>query len=469
MQGNYKIKSFRGGISDEEDKGVAGSFKYGQCLDIHKNADTLSCQQALVKESGTIVSDLILFFVNCSDGNTYGFGDSGKIYKRIPAGVWSLVHTDVNGKIKGAAEWNGYLYWATDTKVGRKLIPGAADWSDAVDNWQTTLDSVDWHTMIVAAGTQGALFICNGDKLAMVDYSGVFTSNAVKIIPNNLTKCLISDDTDVIFGSVNKDNSEEGYLWAWNSLAMNWKKRKRLPSKGVNALVMSEIIIAQVGLNGELFFSDLVNQQPIIAFPGGGYVNPGAVTTKGNLALFGVSGSDHCGIYSYGRVRKNRVFALNLEYIPSPNILSGIQIGAITMAGNYLLVSWKYGTAPSITYGVDVLDLNHKSPAIYEGLDFDAGDSSISKVFSHVTLVMKALPDGASVKVKYRVNKSPVWIPATLGDGSETFDVAGETKAIFNVGAKGEIYEVRVELYPCDNTSPEIISINNYFTTKDQY
>ena len=32
---NYRIKSFRGGISDEEDKGIKGSFKFGQGLDIH--------------------------------------------------------------------------------------------------------------------------------------------------------------------------------------------------------------------------------------------------------------------------------------------------------------------------------------------------------------------------------------------------------------------------------------------------
>ena len=45
----YRIKSFRGGISDEEDKGIRGSFKFGQGLDIHKKIDSLSCQQAMKK------------------------------------------------------------------------------------------------------------------------------------------------------------------------------------------------------------------------------------------------------------------------------------------------------------------------------------------------------------------------------------------------------------------------------------
>lgn len=465
MVANYNIKSFRGGLSDEEDKGIKGSFKYGQCLNIHKKADTLSCNQAMKKESETTVTDLILFIVPCSDGNAYGFGDSGKIYKRTPNGNWSLVYTDANGKIKGAEEWNGYLYWATDTNLGRKPIPGASDWSDAVNNWQTTLTSADWHTMIVGAGTQGDLFICNKDKLAMVDYDGAFTNEAVKIIPNNITKCLVSNDEDLIFGSVKEDNAEEGYLWAWNTLLLAWKKRKRIPAKGINALVISEIMIAQAGTDGELFYSNLVDQIPIIAFPGGGQVNPGAVTTKGNLAIFGVYGSDHCGIYSYGRTKKNRVFALNLDYILSPGKLTGIEIGAVKMVGSDLLVSWKDGD----TYGVDVVDSANKANAIYESLDFDANSPSISKIFSQIKIVMKPLPSGCSIKAKFRMNKNGDFIPAKLGDGSEIFNTAGATEAIFNTGADGEIYEVRVELYPSGNNTPEIISINNYFDDREEF
>ena len=456
----YRIKSFRGGISDEEDKGIRGSFKFGQGLDIHKKIDSLSCQQVMKKESGTIVTDLILFIVPCSDGNSYHFGDTGKIYKRTSAGVWSLVYTDTNGKIKGAEEWNGYLYWATDTNLARKPIPGATDWSDAVPAWQTTLTSVDWHSMLVGAGVQGALFICNKDKLAMVGYDGSFTSEAVKIIPNNITKCLISNDEDLIFGSVKADNAEEGYLWAWNTLLLAWKKRKKISVKGVNALTMTEAIFAQAGSDGEIFFSDLVNTLPIIAFYGGGQVNPGAATNKGNLAIFGVYGSSNPGIYSYGRTRKNRVFALNLDYILTPATIT--EIGAVKMVGSDLLVSWKSGT----TYGVDVIDTANKATAIYESLDFDADSPERQKIFTQVKLVMKSLPTGCSVKVKYRVNKGNSFVGATLGDGTETFNIEGATEAIFNTGNEGYIYEVRVELYPSGNTTPEILSVNNIFDFK---
>jgi len=276
---------------------------------------------------------------------------------------------------------------------------------------------------------------------------------------------LVSNDTDLIFGSIKTDNAEEGYLWVWDTLIQNWKKRKRIPAKGINALIISEIMIAQVGIDGEIFFSNLVDQLPIITFPGGGYVNPNGVTTKGNLAIFGVYGSNYCGIYSYGRTKKNRVFALNLDYILSSGKLTGIEIGAVKMIGSDLLVSWKDGT----TYGVDVVDSANKANAIYEGLDFDDNAPSVKKTFENIKIVMKPLPIGCSIKAKFRINKKGDWIAAKLGDGTETFNTTNESEAIFNTGEDGEIYEVRIELYPNGNNTPEIISINNYFTPREEF
>ena len=462
----YINKTFRGGISDEEDKGIKGSFKFGKCLDIHKKLDSLSCQQAMKKESGTTVTDLILFMVPASDGNSYHFGNSGKIYKRTPEGNWSLVYTDSNGRIRGATEYNGYMYWATETKLARKPFPGASDWSDVNNSWQN-LNSAEWHTMIAGpatAGVQGGhLFICNGDKVAMVDGTGTFTPEVVKLTPDVVAKCLIDNDTDLIIGTVKKDNAQEGYLFAWNTLVMNWKKRKRIPAKGINALVVSEIIINQAGDNGEIFFTNLVNQLPIISFPGGGKVNPGGVTTKGNLALFGVYGGEYPGIYSYGRTAKNRVFTLNFEYALTPATID--EIGAIKMINGDLLASWKSGS----NYGVDVIDYNNKALAIYESLDFGTESSYMDKFFEHIRITTKPLPSGTSIKMKYRLDKKGDWVLAKLGNGSEAFDQEGETEAIFNIGAEGRIYEVRAELYPNGNNSPEILSINTYFSFKEEF
>src|SRR3989337_1649590 len=115
---SFEIKSFTG-ISDFEDKGTKGAFKFGSGLDVRKNIDSLSAQQALVDDLavGTL-NGLPLFIVPSTDGNSYIFCRGGRIYKRTSAGVYFLVHTDPDGDILGACEaycTNGkiYMFWAT--------------------------------------------------------------------------------------------------------------------------------------------------------------------------------------------------------------------------------------------------------------------------------------------------------------------------------------------------------------------
>ena len=55
MSKAFIINSFRGGLSDYEDKGLPGCFKFAKNLDIRKEADTLTCGQAL-EDEGLIAS-----------------------------------------------------------------------------------------------------------------------------------------------------------------------------------------------------------------------------------------------------------------------------------------------------------------------------------------------------------------------------------------------------------------------------
>ena len=149
----YELKSFKGGKSDYSDRGIYGSFKASKNLDIRGTEDVLTCNYALVADgtgasgADTIVTDLINFWVNATDGNTYAFGDTGKIYKRTSAGVWSNVYTDTDGEITGAYEWfdptTSYLYWTTSTKLHRKVLPGT--------NWTTDVDATT--ASVAASGT----------------------------------------------------------------------------------------------------------------------------------------------------------------------------------------------------------------------------------------------------------------------------------------------------------------------------
>ena len=161
----YIIKSFRGGVSDENDKGVPGSFKHGYGLSIHKRNDSLSCGSTMAtvfgesvgvfgsSSAGTTQTGIMNILLPISDGSLLAFSDTGSIWCRSGDGQWQFVYNDPNGRISGAAEWedddgNNYIWWATQTALARKLYPGAfsiapdggtARWTDAVHDYKTEL------------------------------------------------------------------------------------------------------------------------------------------------------------------------------------------------------------------------------------------------------------------------------------------------------------------------------------------
>src|SRR3990167_1858829 len=221
MSNLFRIKSFRGGLSDWENTGIAGSFKFASNIDIRKAIDSLSCQQTLTDDlaAGTMTG-LDLFIVNCSDGSSYHFCANGRIYKRTSAGVYSLVYTDSDSVITGAAEWfnnagNKFLYWTTATKLHRIRVDTAPEepWVASVDatvNGQTypktNLTSATWHTM---KQINGNLYIANSALVAMVGYDDSYTTSALALIPSNVAKCLMEYGGYAYIGCSRVDNSQD--------------------------------------------------------------------------------------------------------------------------------------------------------------------------------------------------------------------------------------------------------------------
>ncbi len=441
------IKSFRGGLSDEDNKGLAGAFKYGQNLNIRKQGDTLSCNQAMAKESGTTVTDLIVAFVPASDGNTYAFGNTGKIYKRTSGGSWSLEYTD-SGAIKGAGEWNGYLYWATDTSLKKNAL-GAISTPTTVG----TLNSATWHTM---QPNNGSFLICNNSDVAMVGYDNSFTSQALRLTPDARAMALAEIDGYTVVGTFKPNSDNQGYFFTWEPSSQNWVRKKKIPTKGINALIETEILMAQAGQNGGIYYADLTDITPLFLLDGA-RCNPYGVDSREGLAYFGMFGNTKPGIYSFGRTKKNLSRVPNLEYTLSPAAID--EIGAIAWVGDTLLASWKNGA----TYGVDALSSTVKATAVYESLDFIVPPTFVNpQLFQTAKLLMKPLPANCSIALAYRMNKSGSFVTAKTADGSTSFSTTSATEAMFEIAEEGKVYEAQITLTPYQNTTPEVFQIETY-------
>ncbi|MHA1400149.1 MAG: hypothetical protein ACTSQE_07355 [Candidatus Heimdallarchaeaceae archaeon] len=447
MPGEYQIKSFRGGKSEYTDKGVSGSFKSGSNLNIRTETDVLQANQALKDDDGGIVTDLIKFWVKGTDGHMYGFGDTGKIYQRNSStGVYSLKYTDPDGEIRGASMWfnptTNYIYWSTSTKLHRKELPGLSNWTDvdADASWpKINLSSTDYHTM---AQANGSLMICNKDFLAMVGYDDSYTNEALNLFPGLTSKTLIERNNQVIIGA--GDDDSQSYLFTWEQTALSWINKHKIPVKNINAIADAEILTMHGG-DDKLYFTNMVDNMPIMTMDG--EVNPNGVAEDEGLALYGVYGGDNTGVWSYGRKRRNGVYALNLEYGVTAD-----EIGAIYKLGEDLLVSFKNGS----DYGVLHIDTSNKADAEYISLDLKSPHKYAQITnWEKVDLITDAIPTDCGIEVQYRTDRNTgSWIAAQTADGST--EVTEGINPTFFINSNGKIIEVKIKLNVSGNTTPTI-------------
>ncbi len=365
-----------------------------------------------------------------------------------------------------------YLEWATRTELHRKEIPGDLSWNDVDADGtvqgdefpKTNLSDYDWHTMTQVGG---AVMIANGPFLAMSAYDDSYTNEALDLIPGNLAKTIVERGGRAVIGTY----------------------RAADPNKGVNGAVDAEIPLMQVGNDGEIFYADFSNSIAVKRLPGGGQVYPGGMVNKisqinvfdweqdalswidkqsiGNMALMGVFGADagRGGIYTFGRLRKDHPLVLNLEHQ-----FDADQIGAVVDVDGTILFSYRDG----VTVGVKAVDSDNKATAVYEGLDLKAPVKQSMEITEWKTaeLYMKPLPDGAKVEFWYKVDKTDSdavgnedgFIQAKTADGLDQYVYAGGKKAVFRIGASGDVFEPRVKVIPIGNETPEIHRMRIFFT-----
>ena len=465
---SYTINNFNGGISDLSNKGVRGAFKFGYGINLRNTSSALSCNQKLKKDSGAVVTDLIRFGVAATDGNWYGFGDTGNIYRRTSGGAWSLQATDPDGEILGAAEYIhndgsdnyvSHIVWGTQTKLKKVKTSSGFGTITTVTTFENGFAG-EWHTMLEALGV---LFFCDADFLGILDYEGAVNKKALQFPGGIYSRSLLDNANIIIIGATEKERQRRGFLFTWDKLADSWITKRDLQAQGARSLNFLEGgVMVQTG--EELKYWDTVNLLPLKQLPGGGETQPGAQSEYQSIGHFGVQGGTKNGVYGYGRRDKNSPFALALEYIPSHGNYENPahKIGSVSNHQGTMLVSWYDGT----DYGVDVIDNDNKAVALYQSLEIDANTPYSEKRWRQVKIVTRPLPAGTSITLRAKTNNDDDWQVCKTDSQATVMNVTGQKKAIFNiVGAgKGEIVELELVLTPNGNATPEVLSVNTYHT-----
>ena len=412
-----------GGLSDSRWSGFVGSFYRLVGLDFHSTPGILKVRQALAKDSGATVDTSCKVAIVASSGETFWFSStSGKIWRRSTGGTWLLVHTTTAGAgghgCLGAIEHDGFIYWATESRLHRIPIANIATlahWTaNAVEDWATfTNTDADFHPM-VKQGT--SVFI--GDANFVAKVSGAtgahaFTANALNLRSPHRVKCLIDFGIDLLIGTFIHNNVNKADIIRWDTESTSWTSIDQVDENGINAFIRDDnYVYAQAGQFGRIYYYNGELLVPYKRIPGDwsptktAVINPNAVATHLTVPVFGLSnvaGNPALqGVYSFGSYDKNYPKVLDLSY-PISADLSDIEIGCILSVGADLLVSWKdVGTT---AYGVDKLDWSNKYTSAYleTGMLTPIQARSFLKSVSKVIIdYASILPNDCSVSVKYK-------------------------------------------------------------------
>lgn len=469
----FRQNDFSGGLADSDIIGIESSYAESVGLDIHSIPRVLKVNQKLTKNSGdtgaTKVNDFCKYSINSSDGNTYWFGDTGYIYKRTSAGVWSTVYDDV--EILGALEFNGYFYWATATKLHEMIITG--NWTtdvDSVATWPKTLDTASFHPMI----QQGLyLFIGNNRKIASVDDIGTFTSQGTPDVTLDLLpitysiKCLARFGIDLLVGTYNVSNNQICVINRWDCASPSYISYDDIPELSINAFMPVEnIMFAQCGTAGNIYYYD-GSELNLYKTIKGDYLNKmmtvhsGSPRTFGGLSMFGVSNvsSNPCllGVYSLGHHDKNYPIVINLEYVISQNKTSSIEVGAMNTVNQYLFVAWKDGT----TYGVDVIDYANKYSGAYFKTLAIGGNRNLRKDFTEFFLAYKSKPANTDFTLYYDKNYA-----GTFADAITLIDETDYNKLRSQQTVEAGTIALKVAFTVSGNLSSELEELGLIFDEK---
>lgn len=359
-----------GGIADTKYLGVADSVARAVGLDLHGEPGIIRANQRTTKESGIgLIDGFVKARVNCSNGEVYFFsGDSGKVWRRSAAGAYSLAYTTVAGAgasaCLGAREYNGYVYWATQSRLHRISTANAlseSTWTTLSLNWGTfTNGDLLFHPMVE---NNLVLYIGDANLLAQVD-DATFSASALDIpTPIGTAKRIAALGkyfTDVLLGTFMASTVTDTQIFRWNTWSDSFSIEDSVPEVGISAFLNTDnATFVAAGKKGFIYQYDGSQLAQSRRIPGdwtkdnSATVNPDAVENKNGMALFGVSdvsGSPcDCGVYSIGRYSPAFPTIMNLEHPISTGRVALAEIGTLTLYGSKLLISWRQSATVSVT------------------------------------------------------------------------------------------------------------------------
>lgn len=402
-----------------QSKNIQNGFPDTENVDIHKETGSLTCQKALEQKSADPKD---CFIAVAPNGDAYFFSSvNGNIYKRTVAGVYSTIRTNANGAHKGAIYYDGlvpYIYYTTNDKLGRYNLD--ATWNDNYQN----LTADKNHSMFEF---DLLLYICNGEDLASVDETDVFSPSVFDAKTKHQLVSLISSGHEdlLLLGNGGSYSQSAIYRWVY-ATGSSWHYYDEV-NEPVFVFLDADNYRFVLANSGQIYlYSGTVLEQfgKLPAFQS----TTSQLTTNLNGKPLIANGNK---VYSLNRASRDLPLALSCEYTAHGTITS------IRPVGDNLLISH--------SNGVDEIGSDYAIAKIITPLS--------SEPTPRVSVYYQDLPENTSIGIETKID----------GGGWDIQDVQNsESERMFytenTLDVKKDI-QARITLTPDGATAPVIDDI----------
>lgn len=298
------------------------------------------------------------------------------------------------------------------------------------------METVDFHTFyqFLVEDTQyhqleqieNILAICNERYLATYSASGGYNPHRLVFPAGWRARCLAIWKGTIAIGCTKGDamtDTDEGAIFFWDGNADTYTDYIPIAEGGVNAMkTYKGLLYLVAGYRGEIPVydgADSTNDDLKKHIPGlnpDEYIEvmPKAMTVWQGLLRIGVSGTSNAvdvqrGVYTYGRKLAESPVALTFDYPISTGTLAStnMRVGFLYPIATKMVVGWE----DSVNHGTDIVDpaaLPFASASLERTIN-DFSRVSKQKQALKIRAEFDALPEGASLKLKYRFDRATDW------------------------------------------------------------
>jgi len=430
------------GISDDTFVGIAGSHQAMESCEIRRNPKSIKLQFALAKDTWALApTGYFHCWVAVSNGKTLMFTSTGEIFVNISwTRTLGYTHTG-NAPILWAAEYNGYVYYATATKLHRVLLATIAATFTPTDLNRATFTegNTSNHPML---SSNLYLYIWDGKYVATVQ-STVFEADTLIFPSTESVRQLTRNGASTRVYTRNGSN-DYGKCYYWDGTSDSTEQNQELSGK-IHVVSTKDSVDYMIMWSSPVLYYYPYQKQGLKRVAG--YLTyPNNILTYGDNILFGWTWV----IYSRGALNKDYPEVLNLDYKTST---ASSEVTCLVNQ-NGTLYAWRKNGS---TYAIDKLSTSvYATTGFFTTRAFRWEAMRKNKYWVEVYIVHKPLIANETIQIYTQTNLAGGYTLRQTITGATS---SGITK--FKINYTFELSELKVVLNSVSpyTATPEIYQL----------